>query len=98
MGATYNGSERGLGYIYNTKLRQRALGNVRGYGGARQMGEAYAGQGGKLVDLLLAVLGPCQVCGAKPGEPCHVNTRSGQVQVHADGHRTDHLLSAVGKG
>lgn len=98
MGASYNGSERGLGYIYNTKLRQRALGNVRGYRGERQMGELYQGQGGELIDLLLAVLGPCRVCGAEPGEPCHVDSRRGRVQVHQNGHRMDHLLSTVGKG
>lgn len=98
MGAHDNGSERGLGYIYAGRLTKRALGNVKEPIGRRRMGELYQGQGGKLVDLLLAVLGPCRVCGAEPGEPCHVDSRRGRVQVHQNGHRMDHLLSTVGKG
>jgi hypothetical protein len=100
------GTPHGLGYVYNAKLKRKGLGTVKGHTnpnkrhvhdtGDTRMGERYRGQGGTLVDLLLALCAPCQVCGAAAGEACTVSA-NGSVQVHAEGKRTEHLTATLGK-
>lgn len=96
---------RGLGYVYtSTRARRRQLaGPTTPTGGSEEPAAdtpRASVQEDAVIDVLVAMLAPCRVCGARAGHGCKgVGRREdrGARWVHAAGGRVEPLLSVISK-